>query len=59
MGDMFLSNSLIKKIIFWVYCKILINAKIIICQNIEDQKYFVKKNNKLKKKNKSNFWLWN
>jgi galacturonosyltransferase len=50
MGEMFLSNSPLKKIIFLLYCKILINAKIIICQNIEDQKYFVKKNNKLKKK---------
>ena len=50
MGDMFLSKNLLKRVLFWIYIKILVNSSIIICQNVEDKKYFILKNNKLKKK---------
>ena len=50
MGDMYLSKNIVKIFIFSIYCKLLNNSQIIVCQNKDDKKILCNKNSNLKKK---------
>ena len=50
LGEMYISKNIFKKSIFLTYCKFLQNCNYIICQNSNDKKILIKKNDKLKKK---------
>tara|TARA_B100000963_G_C22589967_1_gene654996 strand:- start:223 stop:1317 length:1095 start_codon:yes stop_codon:yes gene_type:complete len=50
MGDMYLSKNIFKIFIFKIYCKLLNNSQIIVCQNKDDKKILCNKNINLKKK---------
>mgnify|MGYP001177556461 CR=1 FL=1 len=50
MGEMFLSNNLIKRLIFFIYCFLLQKSNYIICQNKDDYNLILNKNKNLKNK---------
>ena len=41
MGDMYLTKNILKKILFNIYCRILNNSQIIVCQNKDDKKFYL------------------
>ena len=47
---MYLTKNILKKILFNIYCRILNNSQIIVCQNKDDKKILSKYNINLKRK---------